>query len=56
MLSKANFFFVKYNKYFISDIGHFAKQKRLLFPLSASKSKKYFDLIHVDMWDHTHYH
>jgi len=32
------------------DICHFAKQKRLPFPRSASKSKKCFDLIHVDVW------
>jgi len=44
---KHKFPFVKYNKYFICDICHFAKQKRLLF---ASKSKKCFDLIHIDVW------
>jgi len=42
--------FVKYKKSFICDIYHFAKQKRLPFPLSASKSKRCFDLIHVDVW------
>jgi len=42
--------FVKYNKSFICDICHFAKQERLPFPLSASKSKKCFDLIQVDVW------
>jgi len=47
---KNNFPFVKYNKHFICDICHFEKQKRLSFPLSASKSKKCFDLIHVDVW------
>jgi len=53
---KNKFPFVKYNKSFICDVGHFAKQKRLLFLLSASKSKKCFDLICVDVWDHTQYH
>ena len=48
---KNNFPFVKYNKSFICDICHFAKKKRLPFLLSASKSKKCFDLIHVDMWE-----
>jgi len=47
---KNKFPFVKYNKSFICDICHFAKQKRLSFPLSASKSKKCFDLIHVYVW------
>jgi len=46
---KNKFPFVKYNKSFICDICHFAKQKRLSFPLSAFKSKKCFDLIHVDV-------
>jgi len=47
---KNKFSFVKYNKSFICDICHFANQKRLCFPLSASKSKNYFDLIHVSVW------
>jgi len=47
---KNKFPFVKYNKSFICDICHFAKQKKLPFPLSSSKSKKCFDLIHVDVW------
>ena len=34
----------------ISDVCHFAKPKRLSFPISTSKSKKCFDLIHVDIW------
>jgi len=46
---KNKFSFVKYNKSFIFYICQFAKQKRLSFPLSASKSKKCFDLIHVDV-------
>jgi len=46
---KNKFSFVKYNKSFICDICHFAKQKRLPFPLSASKSKLFFYLIHVDV-------
>ena len=28
----------------------FVSKKKLLFPLSSSKSKKCFDLIHVDVW------
>jgi len=47
---KYKFPFVEYNKSFICDICHFTKQKRLPFPLSASKSEKCFDLIHVDVW------
>jgi len=47
---KNKFSFVKYNKSFICDICHFEKQKKLSFPLSASKSKICFDLIHVDVW------
>jgi len=47
---KNKFPFLKYNKSFICDICHLAKQKRLSFPLSVSKSKKCFDLIHVDVW------
>ena len=41
---------VKYNKSFVCDVCHFAKQKGLCFPISTSKSKKCFDLIHVDVW------
>jgi len=33
---KNNFPFVKYDKSFVCDVCHFAKQKRLLFSLSAS--------------------
>jgi len=48
---KNKFPFVKYNKSFVCDVCHFAKQKKKLpFPLSISKSKKCFDLIHVDLW------
>jgi len=47
---KNKFPFVKYNKSFICDICYFAKQKRLPFPFNASKSKKCFDLIDVDVW------
>jgi len=47
---KNKFPFVKYNKSFICDICHFAKKKKLPFSLSSSKSKKCFDLIHVDVW------
>jgi len=36
---------------FVCDVCHFARQKRLYFPLSTSKSKKCFDLIHVDLWE-----
>jgi len=51
MLSKINFLLLNItNKSFICDICQFAKQKRLPFPLSASKSKKCFDLIYVEMW------
>jgi len=37
---KNKFPFVKYNKSFACDVCHFAKQKRLPFSLSTSKSKK----------------
>ena len=47
---KNKFPFVKYKKSFVCDVCHFAKQKRLSFPISTSKSKKCFDLIHVDIW------
>jgi len=47
---KNKFPFVKYNKCFVCDICHFEKQKRLSFPISTSKSKNCFDLIHVDIW------
>jgi len=47
---KNKFPFAKYNKSFVCDVCHFAKQKRLYFPISTSKSKKNFDLIHVDIW------
>jgi len=42
--------FVKYNKSIFCDVCHFAKQKRLSFPISKYKSKKCFELIHVDVW------
>ena len=32
------------------EICHFAKMKRLPFPISSSKSDDCFDLIHVDIW------
>jgi len=47
---KNRFPFVKCSKFCVCDVCHFAKQKRLPFPLSTSKSKKCFDLIHVDLW------
>ena len=47
---KNKFTYVKYNNSFVCEVCHFAKQKRLSFPISTSKSKKYFDLIHVDIW------
>ena len=53
---KNKFPFVKYKKFFVCDVCLFANQKRLPFPLSPSKSKKYFNLIHVYLWDHTQYH
>ena len=36
---KNKFPFVKYNKSFVCDVCHVAKQKRLSFPISTSKSK-----------------
>ena len=39
--------FVKHNKSIVCDVFHFAKQKRLSFPISTSKSKKCFELSHV---------
>jgi len=39
---KNKFAFVKYNKFFICEVCHFAKQKRLPFPPIASESKKMF--------------
>ena len=43
------FHFFKYNKSIVCDVIHFAKQKRLLFPIITSKSKKCFELIYVDV-------
>jgi len=37
---KNKFPFVQYNKSFVCDVCHFAKQKRLPFPISTSKSEK----------------
>jgi len=42
--------FVKYNKSIVCDVCHFANQKRLLFSITTSNSKKCFELIHVDVW------
>ena len=36
------FYFIKYIKLIVCDVCHFAKQKKLSFPISTSKSKKYF--------------
>ena len=33
------------------DTCHYAKQKKLPFSLSTTVSSKFFDLIHVDIWD-----
>jgi len=33
------------------DTCHFAKQKKLSFPHSNSKSSSFFELIHVDVWE-----
>ncbi|CAH9105995.1 unnamed protein product [Cuscuta europaea] len=32
------------------DICHFAKQKRLPFPISTSHASNAFDLVHMDVW------
>ncbi|KAL4388539.1 hypothetical protein GQ457_09G023790 [Hibiscus cannabinus] len=32
------------------DVCHLAKQKRLSFPLSVTKSECIFDLVHMDIW------
>lgn len=34
----------------ICDICHFAKQKRLVFPITKHRAGAPFDLIHVDIW------
>ncbi|KAK2366753.1 putative mitochondrial protein [Trifolium repens] len=34
----------------VCDTCHFAKQRKLSFPLSSSVSNNAFDLIHVDIW------
>ena len=33
----------------VCDTSHFAKQKKLYFPLSSSVSQNAFDLIYVDI-------
>jgi len=49
MLSKINFLLLNItNLLFVIFV--ISKEKRLPFPLSVFKSKKYFDLIHVDVW------
>jgi len=51
---KNKFAFVKYNKFFICEVCHFAKQKRLPFPPIASESKKMFwfdSCWYVDVWE-----
>ena len=32
------------------DVCHFAKQRKLSFPLSTSSTDSCFDLIHIDIW------
>jgi len=52
VLIRINFFLLsvaKCSKFSVCDVCYFLKQKRLSFPFSTSKSKKYFDLIHVDL-------
>nr|KYP37488.1 Retrovirus-related Pol polyprotein from transposon TNT 1-94 [Cajanus cajan] len=47
---KSKFPFVKKDKSYVCDVCHYAKQRRLIFPISTSKSEKCFNLIHVDLW------
>ena len=47
---KNKFLFVKYNKIFVCDVCHSQSKKSLSFPISTYKSKKYFDVTHVDSW------
>ncbi|XP_065859400.1 retrovirus-related Pol polyprotein from transposon RE1 isoform X1 [Euphorbia lathyris] len=39
---------------FVYDICHFARHKRLPFPVSTSSSSASFELVHVDIWGPTH--
>ncbi|XP_019197689.1 PREDICTED: uncharacterized protein LOC109191485 [Ipomoea nil] len=34
----------------VCEICHFAKHKRLIFPVSNSRAQKSFDLLHMDVW------
>lgn len=46
----SQFPFINITKDSICDICHFAKQKKLPFPLSNSKAVTILDLIHIDIW------
>jgi len=50
MLSKINFLLLNITNLLFVIFVILQNKKRLSFPRSVSKSKKYFDLIHVDMW------
>ena len=51
MLSKIIFLLLSITNLLFVIFVILQSKKKLPFPLSASKSKKYFDLIHVDVWE-----
>lgn len=42
--------YISFNKRLICDCYHFAKQSRLPFPISNSKTEQSFALLHMDIW------
>jgi len=50
MLSKINFLLLNITNLLFVMFVILQSKRRLSFPISASKSKKCFDLIHVDVW------
>jgi len=45
--------FIQSNKHQACDSCHFAKQRKLPFPLSNTRSSHIFEMIHVDIWGPT---
>lgn len=42
--------YISCNKHAICDVCHFAKQRRIHFPISQHRAVNKFDLLHMDLW------
>jgi len=49
-LMSAKYNYINFDHYYICDACHLAKQRKLPFPSSISKTVQPFDLLHIDIW------